>query len=330
MKSLKNKEILSHSYQSSFRLKRSKKLIKLEFLNLMKILELNLKKKDLLLIKKKFNKYKLYYSNPTISELDNFFYFFINFLKSNFITKSGKQKYISWENGWKQNYKNFKLYKKKKYLKPAFVRNSSLIRIKGKYIKPVTNNFESKLFDIVRNATFLKFFKNVDNIYEFGCGTGHNLIGLQEIFPQKKYIGLDYAKFSQKILGLINSKYKNITGVNFDIIKPSNFKLYLNSGVFTCGALEQVGSKYINFFEYLRSNSPNVVINFETMHELYNNDNISDYLSKEYLVKRNYLKNYLSFLRKKEKEGIIKILHCKRVFGNQFHEGYSFVCFNFV
>lgn len=326
----KIKENLSHKYQKSFKLKKSKKFIKLKFSYLLKILGLKLDKKSKLLIKKKFDKYKLSYSNPTTAELDSFFYFFINFLKSDFITKSGKKKYISWESGWKQNFNKYKRYKKTKYLKPAFVRNSSLLRIKGKYIKPATNNFESKLFDIVRNVIFLKYFKNINNIYEFGCGTGHNLIALREIFPQKKYFGLDYAKFSQKILSLINKKHKNISGANFNITKPSEFELNSNSGVFTCGALEQVGLEYINFFEYLKLNKPKVVINFETMHELYNNSNISDYLSKEYLSKRNYLKNYLTFLRKKEELKIIQILQCKRVFGSQFHEGYSFVCFKFV
>ena len=94
--------------------------------------------------------------------------------------------------------------------------------------------------------------------------------------------------------------------------------------------MEQVGLRYRNFFHYLRNNKPSLVVNFETLNELYNNNNFSDYLSGQFITKRNYLRNYLSFLKKKEKEKIIKIIKIKRVFGSQFHEGYSLVVFKFL
>ena len=40
---------------------------------------------------------------------------------------------------------------------------------------------------MISYAVFLKFFKNINSIYEFGCGTGHNLIRLAKIFPKKNF-----------------------------------------------------------------------------------------------------------------------------------------------
>ena len=115
------------------------------------------------------------------------------------------------------------------------------------------------------------------------------------------------------------------------MLKPDyNFSLDKNAGVFTVGALEQIGSNYFNFFKYLKKNKPSLVINFEPLDELFSNDNLSDYLSKQYLLKRNYLKNYLTFLEKMENKNIIKIIAKRRTFGCQTNEGYSFVIYKFL
>ena len=43
------------------------------------------------------------------------------------------------------------------------------------------------MLDIYRNWYFKKYFPKVDNIYEFGAGTGHNLVELSKIY-QKNYL----------------------------------------------------------------------------------------------------------------------------------------------
>ena len=82
--------------------------------------------------------------------------------------------------------------------------------------------------------------------------------------------------------------------------------------------MEQVGLRYKNFFHYLRNNKPSLVVNFETLNELYNNNNFSDYLSRQFITKRNYLRNYLSFLKKKKKKKLSKLLKLKEFFAVSF------------
>jgi SAM-dependent methyltransferase len=275
---------------------------------------------------------KLFYQIPLPTQIDTFLLDYFNFINSKFITKSGTyKKYLAWEKGWKFNLNRIKRNFNIKFLTPKFVRKDQLLRINGKYIIPKSSNFETKLFQTIKLIIFYKYIKNINYIYEFGCGTGHNLIFLSKHFKNLKFIGTDYSRASQNILNIVNKRFSNINGFFFDITKPSkNFYIKKNSIIFTVGTMEQVGKKYRSFFKFLRKNKPNIIIHFETFNELYSNYTITDYLTKKYLNKRNYLKNYLSFLRDKEKKKIIKITKVQRIFGNQFHEGYSCVIYKFV
>jgi hypothetical protein len=62
------------------------------------------------------------------------------------------------------------------------------------------------------------------------------------------------------------------------------------------------------------------------MTELLDEDNLLDKLSILYCKKRNYLKNYLSYLRELEKEDKIEIIKEQRLYGGSyFLEGYPIV-----
>ena len=325
-------ESQSWKYQNIFFSSKNKKKYKITFKNILSLLNIKFKKSDTQLkILKKIYK-PLYYTRPLIREIDGFILYFYKYVQSRFITKSGTySKYLAWEKGWSYNLKKFKIDPNINSLTPKFVRKKSLLKVNGEYISPITKKFEIKLFIIIKLIVFFKYALKIKNIYEFGCGTGRNLLALSRYFKNKNFIGLDYTKASLKILNLISKRKKNITGHFFDIVNPSNkFLLKKNSLVLTVGSLEQVGLRYKNFFRYLRNNKPSLVINFETINELYSNNNFSDYLSRQFVIKRNYLRNYLSYLKKKEKEKIIKIIKFKRVFGSLFHEGYSLVIFKFL
>jgi hypothetical protein len=319
----------SHKYQKKFLINNIKKSKKLK-LSLDKIYNLINEKKDPTV---RYIKYiNLVYQNPPSSVIDSFLLYFNNYINSNFITKSGtKEKQLAWEKGWKFNLNRIKKKFNIKFLTPQFVRKDQLLRINGKYIISKSSNFEAKLFQTIKLIIFYKYIKNINYIYEFGCGTGHNLIFLSKHFKNLKFIGTGYSRASQNILSLVNKRFSNINGFFFDITKPSkDFYIKKNAIVFTVGTMEQVGKKYRKFFKFLRKNKPNIIIHFETFNELYSNYTITDYLTKKYLSKRNYLKNYLSFLRDREKKKIIKIIKVQRIFGNQFHEGYSCVIYKFV
>ena len=183
---------------------------------------------------------KLFYQIPLPTQIDTFLLDYFNFINSKFITKSGTyKKYLAWEKGWKFNLNRIKRNFNIKFLTPKFVRKDQLLRINGKYIIPKSSNFETKLFQTIKLIIFYKYIKNINYIYEFGCGTGHNLIFLSKHFKNLKFIGTDYSRASQKILNLVNKRFSNINGFFFDSTKPSkDFYIKTNAIVFTVGTME--------------------------------------------------------------------------------------------
>jgi len=94
----------------------------------------------------------------------------------------------------------------------------------------------------------------------------------------------------------------------------------------TFAALEQIGSNHEAFLQFLLSKSPALCINVECFCELYDENNLIDYLAIKYHKKRNYLDGYLNRLQQLEGDGKIEILETKRpYFGCMYHEAYSFV-----
>jgi len=119
---------------------------------------------------------------------------------------------LAWEKGWKFNLNRIKKKFNINFLTPKFVRKNQLLRINGKYIIPKSSNFETKLFQIIKLIVFYNSIKNINYIYEFGCGTEHNLVFLSKHFKKLKFIGTDYSRASQNILNRVNKRFRNING----------------------------------------------------------------------------------------------------------------------
>ena len=112
------------------------------------------------------------------------------------------------------------------------------------------------------------------------------------------------------------------------MFNPSDLEIPDNSAIFTWGALEQLGTRFEGFIQYL-TNKKIFVINIEPLVELYDPNNPMDAYSIEYMEKRGYLKGYLTRLKEGEKEGKIEIQRIQRIhFGNMNYEGWSFVIWN--
>lgn len=244
------------------------------------------------------------------------------------LTSSGPDRKDIWEKGWSENLNEFVEadYDLRK-LVPKFVRRASVKRLCGKLILPKNPDFEIDFVKVLRDVLFRKYFSDVKSVYEFGCGTGLNLVHLAEIFPEKKLYGLDWARSSCDIINNIAERKKlNMTGMLFDMFNPDHsIKLSPDDGMFTIGALEQLGKSFDSFLEFILERKPNICINFETMNEIYSNMDVLDYVSKRYSQARNYLFGYLTRLRELEQEGKVEIIQVQRTFGGQYHEGYSFV-----
>lgn len=234
-----------------------------------------------------------------------------------------------WQNGWAENLKDFiESNYNLDSLTSKYFRENAPMRFKQQFIKSENPHFESDFWRILRTWIFKTYFPQYDTIYEFGCGTGQNLVTLAKMYPAKKIWGLDFVNSSTELVNLIHEKCNlNIQGKLFNMIQPDyNFKLEAGSAVFTAHSIEQLGNQYQNLVDYLLKNEIAFCINVEPMAELYDQNNLIDYLAYTFHTKRHYPSGYIPLLRELEQQGkltIIKIQRC--YFGNLNHEGFNLI-----
>jgi len=243
---------------------------------------------------------------------------------------AGKEKRNRWKKGWQEIFKNFikSNYDIAKLAPQYDVKPARFIRLNQDYVAPKDSMFEIKWLSIFRRWIFRKYLGGVDNIYEFGCGTGQNLAILANLFPRKKLYGLEWVQAPLNIIKLLAKKHNyNIKGHLFDIFSPNqNFNFLPNSAVLTRASLEQIGKDYDKFLNFLLKKSPALCIHIEPIAELYNENNIVDYLAVKFQRKRNYLDGYLNRLKELEKEGKIEIVKIHRVpLGSLHLDPYSYI-----
>lgn len=234
-----------------------------------------------------------------------------------------------WEQGWSENLNAFKSQNHSlEALIPKFIRENQPIRYNGDYIMPSNPRFEFDYMTVFRIWLFQKYFAEYSNIYEFGCGSGLNLVLLASLFPEKDLCGLDFVQPPVDLIDTIGKTHNwRMTGHRFDMINPDdNFSLAENSAVFTFGALEQLASKTENFIQYLLRKKPGICIHVEPTVELYDENVLFDYLAIQFHRKRGYTERLLPRIQQLETEGKARILGVKRLnFGSLFMEGYTYI-----
>jgi hypothetical protein len=280
-------------------------------------------------VKNKIAEYDLRYALVTEKEREIALIKIMEMLLNPLLTYAGPHRLKQWEKGWEENLAEFKDTKKTDDISPHYFGKYEINRLNGNFIKAVSPNYERNMVYVILDYVFDKYLRNYDNIYEFGCGTGHMLIKVREVNPTANLFGLDWATSSQKILkqltetGILNKT----TSYHFDFFHPDHkIKFAKNSAVYTVMALEQVGTKYKKFLSYLLKNKPEICIHVEPMEEFLDEDKLLDNLSITYEKKRNYLHGFLNYLRQLESEGKIQIHEAKRSnIGSFFVENSSIV-----
>ena len=251
-----------------------------------------------------------------------FDYLFCQKISRKKLPQAGPARIVQWEKGWQENLDEGSVI-------PHYFGKYPVIRFKQDLIKPVNKIFEYHSLAVITYWLLEKYFtpgvKEVHTpgvLYEFGCGTGHNLLRVREVNPRAEIWGLDWAKSSQKIIKRLGFKT-----AGFDLFKPDKgFKLRPNSSILTVAALEQLGKRFKPIVKYWRENKIKLVVNIEPINELLDKNNQWDKLSIKYAQKRNYLEGYLIYLRQLEKEGKIIIQRQQRSYiGSLFIDGYSIV-----
>ena len=162
-----------------------------------------------------------------------------------------------WEKGWGEILRNlmdddiaFSL----DTLRPQYFKHNYL-RFKGEYIKTVNPADEEKLYTVIRQYLFSKYFADIDNAVEFGAGTGTSACLLLDQHPSLNVTACDWAIPSQKIMELISQKTgKNIIGKNFDMFTlagKDSVPIDNCTAVYTLHAMEQLGHDFKRFVDYL-------------------------------------------------------------------------------
>ncbi|GBF33433.1 hypothetical protein DCCM_2534 [Desulfocucumis palustris] len=247
-------------------------------------------------------------------------------LESGAFTASGRERLPHWEKGWGESLGKFEEELDDKALIPAYVRPGGILRINGGYARGADSFLELSFYTLLRTTLFSKYFSGVESVYEFGCGTGYNLVMLARMYPEKNLFGLDWASTSVKLVDRIAAHYKfRLAGFRFDMYNPDyNLSMPPGSAVLTLNSMEQLGGKWESFLNFLLLKKPALCVHAEPFAELYNQDSLIDYLALKYHRARGYLNGFLTKLVELERAGRIEILTVNRVpFGSCFHEGYS-------
>lgn len=233
-----------------------------------------------------------------------------------------------WENGWGENLAELKKTHSLDTLMPGYFRKDQPFRLFQKFIRTDSDRFDLEIRRLIQKKYFEYYFGDYENIYEFGCGTGINLIELSRLYPEKKLHGLDLTRASVDILEILNLEFGiDVTGKQWDFTNPDKeYHLEKNSAVYTVAALEQIGKQWDRFLEYLLEEKPSLVLHLEPVEELYDEDNLIDWLALQFHRKRHYLEGYYTKLTELEKRGVIELLDVHRTYvGNLNDESYSLI-----
>ena len=280
-------------------------------------------------VKKMIDEAQLEYSLPTVEQRDELILKVTKYLLSDNVVTSGMERKQQWEDGWLENLNEYVETRNLKSLVPKYFDKYQVQRLNGKFIIPQCNDFEIKLVGLFQYMVFERYLKNAEAIYEFGSGTGHNLLRVREINSAASLYSMEWARSGVDLIKLVAEDLNDskLYGTVFDNFNP-NFDLSLdsNSSIYTFAALEQLGENTDNLIKYWITNKPKIVVNVEPMSEPLDDGELLQYLSIKYFEKRNYLKNYVSKLKDLESAGIIKIHDVIRTgVGNMFIEGYSII-----
>lgn len=242
-------------------------------------------------------------------------------------SKAGKEGKSRWEKGWSESLESFTKHDHDlSQLVPRYIRPKQPLRLDQNYVMPFDPSFELNWYEIFRLWMFRTYLKDAETVYEFGCGSGFNLAVLAQLYPEKKFYGLDWAVASRDIVNELAKAYGwRITGLIFDFFSPdAGMKMTGNSIVLTIGALEQTGREYEPFLQYLLKSSPKLCVHVEPILEWYDEVNLIDYAAIKFHKQRKYWEGFPNRLKELEKEGKVEILKTKRsYFGSLYLEGYS-------
>jgi hypothetical protein len=213
-------------------------------------------------------------------------------------------------------------------LRPQYFHAGVPCRLGDELIAPAASDFEYWLGLCVRYVLFREFLQDCRHIVEFGCGTGINLLILAKLTAAARLAGCDWASASQIILRRMAEQTGcAIEGHRFNMLTASGEEpgaIGPRTAVLTVHALEQLGSGWGAFLDYVRRHRPGLCLHVEPLLELYDPGSPLDALNRRYHEKRNYLAGFLPAIEQLAASGEAEILAVRRTpFGGLYHQAYS-------
>lgn len=224
-----------------------------------------------------------------------------------------------WQKGWSENLEEFRRTGDVNALTPKYLRPSKYARLGGQFIEPADPMFEANWYQVFRGWFARRYLSEFDHIYEFGCGSGHNVAFLAQEFPDKHVKGFDWADASVEIVRELHRRGLDVDGERFDFFNPPRDWYWRpNSAVLTVGALEQTGLRWRPFLDFLRRTRPAMCLHIEPIVEWYDPSNLVDYTAIKIHEARGFWRGFVD-----EVEEISAIRHHRTGFGSLLLEGYS-------
>ena len=279
-------------------------------------------------LRSRFEKLDLSYVELTPEERDEEIIRVLNMLEGPLI-EVGPHRNLDWERGWGENLELYSQRNTNDAIIPRYFNKISLIRWLQRWIRPVNPKMEYEILGLLLDWLFERHLTGQNFFYEFGCGTGHNLLRAREQFPELELWGLDWARSSQELINRIalDNQDKKLHSQHFDYFNPDHsILLEKGAAVFTIASLEQTGENFVEFIDYLLKNRPSLVVHVEPIGEMLDSDHLLDNLSIRYFRKRGYLKGLSDHLEALREAGLIEIIQQQRSFVGSFYiDGYSVI-----
>ena len=277
----------------------------------------------------RIEKYEFDFRMLSSDERDSCIRKVVEVLTTQDLVKAGDARLGQWESGWGAHLKNLEQGFDISAITPGYFGKYPIVRWQQEYIAPVARDFEYKSFSVIQDWLFDKFFRDAPAVYEFGCGTGHNLFRARDVNPTAELWGLDWTEASQQVIARVKELGgdDNIFGRRFNLVEPdASFDLKHGACIYTAASLEQIGNRFEPFIEYLLAQKPKICVHIEPMGEFLDESNLLDYLSLQYFKQRNYLTGFVDYLGALAQKGRIRILEARRTsIGSFLIDGYSVV-----
>ena len=223
---------------------------------------------------------------------------------------------VDWQDDWFSVLQNLRTNNDnvKSIIRPKWFRKNAFVNIQNCLSLTETPYLDWEYQLITRQMLFYTHLKDIDNICEFGSGSGTNFYLINQILQDKNFILSDISVTSLKIIQELKRKLNrnNLTYSNIDIEQDIDLELPDNTAVITTSVLGQIGDNYNNFINFILKEKPQIVINVEPIVELLDSKSGFDNVMNLYCEKRKYLTGYLTELEKLEKQKKIKIIMKKR------------------